>query len=327
MGRGGTAVSAKPIGFGLPDPDRAIAEALAEDLGITAEQLLSGAAGGTAGAGGAGAGEPAGILARDVTTSATLPSGEEFAGAVVARAEGVVCGLPVAERVFSMLAAVSGSEPVDVFPLVSEGAHVEAGDAVLEVSGPAAVVLAGERTALDFVMVLSGIATAAAAWQRAAGPSLAVCDTRKTLPGLRALSKYAVRVGGATNHRAGLWDMVLVKDNHIVSAGGITAAVAAARAAHPDLKVQVEADTIDQAEEAAGAGADLVLLDNFAGNELLRAVQTVHRATPEGHRVLIEASGGVTIDRLAVIAAAGCDRASTSALTLAPPLDFGLDAL
>jgi nicotinate-nucleotide pyrophosphorylase (carboxylating) len=304
------------VGFQMPDPDRAIAEALAEDLGVTAEELLSGA----------GKADGAGILERDVTTSSLLPSGEEFSGAVVARHSGVVCGLPVAERVWSMLAAVSGSRAVEVFPLVPEGAHVDEGDAVLEVSGPAAVVLAGERTALDFLMVLSGIATLTSEWQQTAGPELAVCDTRKTVPGLRALSKYAVRVGGGTNHRAGLWDMVLVKDNHIVAAGGITAAVAAAHAAHPDLKVQVEADTIDQAEEAASAGVDMVLLDNFAGAELLRAVQTVHRATPEGHRVLIEASGGVTIDRLAVIAASGCDRASTSALTLAPPLDFGLDA-
>jgi nicotinate-nucleotide pyrophosphorylase (carboxylating) len=308
------------VGFQMPDPDRVIAEALAEDLGVTAEELLGGGAKSDATWGGPG------LLARDVTTSSTLPSGEEFTGAVVARSAGVVCGLPVAERVWAMLAAVSASEPVDVFPLVPEGAHVEAGDAVLEVSGPAAVILAGERTALDFLMVLSGIATLASAWQVEAGPLLAVCDTRKTIPGLRALSKYAVRVGGGTNHRAGLWDMVLVKDNHIVAAGGITAAVAAARAAHPDLKIQVEADTLDQAEEAASAGVDMVLLDNFAGAELLRAVQTVHRATPEGHRVLIEASGGVTIDRLAVIAASGCDRVSTSALTLAPPLDFGLDA-
>ena len=306
-------------GFSLPDPDRAIAQALAEDLGVTAEELLAGAAGGKAGG-------RRGILERDVTTAALLPSGEKFSGVVAAREAGVVCGLPVAERVWSMLTAVSGSDPVEVFPLVPEGAHVDAGDAVLEVSGSAAVVLAGERTALDFLMVLSGIATLTSEWQLAAGPQLAVCDTRKTVPGLRDLSKYAVRVGGGTNHRAGLWDMVLVKDNHIVAAGGITAAVAAARAAHPDLKVQVEADTIDQAEEAASAGVDMVLLDNFAGAELLRAVQTVHRAKPEGHRVLIEASGGVTIDRLAVIAASGCDRASTSALTLAPPMDFGLDA-
>ena len=316
MGRGRAAVSADVSGFHLPDPDRAIAEALAEDLGVSARELL--------GTSGAGAG--AALLARDVTTSATVAAGEEFIGAVVARQAGVVCGLPVAERVWSMLAAVSGSQTVEVFPLVPEGAHVEAGDAVLEVSGPAAVVLAGERTVLDFVMVLSGIATAAAVWQRAAGETLAVCDTRKTLPGLRALSKYAVRVGGGTNHRAGLWDMVLVKDNHIAAAGGITAAVAAARAAHPDLLIEVEADTVAQAEEAAGAGADMVLLDNMTGEDLFRAVQVVRRGAPEGRTVLTEASGGVTIGRLAVIAAAGCDRVSTSALTLAPPLDFGLDA-
>ena len=319
MGCGGATVSETTLqpGFRLPDPDRQIARALAEDLGVSAEELLGEALGGAVAGGG--------LLARDITTAATISAGQKFSGVVVARQAGVVCGLPVAERVWSMLAAVSGSASVDVFPLVPEGANVAAGDAVLEVSGPASVVLAGERTALDFVMVLSGIASAAAAWQRAAGSTLAVCDTRKTIPGLRALSKYAVRVGGATNHRAGLWDMVLIKDNHIAAAGGITAAVAAARAAHPDLLTEVEADTIAQAQEAAGSGADMVLLDNFTGAELMRAVQTIHRATPEGRRVLVEASGGVTIDRLPSIAAAGCDRASTSALTMAPPLDFGLD--
>lgn len=304
-------MTANRSGFQLPDPDREIARALAEDLGVTAQELLAGAPG---------------LLARDVTTASLLPSGEEFTGTVVAREAGVVCGLPVAERVWSMLAAVSDSEAVDVFPLVPEGARVDAGDAVLEVSGAAAVVLAGERTALDFLMVLSGIATRASAWQRAAGPSLAVCDTRKTVPGLRALSKYAVRVGGGTNHRAGLWDMVLVKDNHIAAAGGITAAVAAARAAHPELPVQVEADTLAQAQQAARAGADMVLLDNMSGDDLFNAVQAVRSATPSGRRILTEASGGVTIDRLPAIAAAGCDRASTSALTMAPPMDFGMDA-
>jgi nicotinate-nucleotide pyrophosphorylase (carboxylating) len=153
-----------------------------------------------------------------------------------------------------------------------------------------------------------------------------VCDTRKTLPGLRALSKYAVRVGGGTNHRIGLFDMVLVKDNHIGAAGGITSAVARARELHPALLIEVEADSIAQAAEAARAGADMVLLDNMDDATLARAVAAVREATPAGRECLTEASGGVTFGRLRALAAAGVDRVSSSALTLAQPLDFGLDA-
>jgi nicotinate-nucleotide pyrophosphorylase (carboxylating) len=238
----------------------------------------------------------------------------------------VVCGLPVAARVFEMLAEASGAEVPELFPLAREGARVRPGEAVLEIEGDARVVLAAERTALDFVMMLSGIATTAAAWQAAAGPGLAVLDTRKTYPGLRALSKYAVRAGGAHNHRAGLFDMVLVKDNHIRAAGGIASAVAGARAAHPGLQVEVEADTAAQAAEAAASGADLVLLDNMDDSKLTEAVSAVRAATPAGGTCLTEASGGITIERLPRLAAAGVDRVSASALTMAPPLDFGLDS-
>lgn len=297
--------------FELPDTRAAVAAALAEDLGVEASALAPGA-GGEA------------LLARDVTGS-LLPPGAAFAGVVRARAAGVVAGLPVAQHVWAMLAAAVGSGTVDVFPLVAEGSRVDPGDAVLEVSGPARSVLAGERTALDIVMVLSGIATEARRWQEAAGPSLAVCDTRKTLPGLRALSKYAVRVGGGTNHRAGLFDMVLVKDNHVRSAGGIGAAVARAREMHSDLLVEVEADSVEQAVEAARAGADMVLLDNMDDATLARAVAAVREVTPEGRTCLTEASGGVTFERLPALAATGVDRVSASALTLARPLDFGLD--
>jgi nicotinate-nucleotide pyrophosphorylase (carboxylating) len=214
---------------------------------------------------------------------------------------------------------------VECFPLVAEGAAVDAGTGVLEVDGPARVVLAGERTALDFVMTLSGIASRTACWQAAAGPSLRVCDTRKSVPGMRALSKYAVAVGGGTNHRAGLFDMVLIKDNHIAAAGGIAAAVARSRRTHPGLLVEVEADTVAQAAEAAAAGSDLVLLDNMDPDGLARAVEAVRASTPLGRTCLTEASGGVTLERLPGIAAAGVDRASASALTFAPPLDVGLD--
>jgi nicotinate-nucleotide pyrophosphorylase (carboxylating) len=298
--------------FDLPDTRAVVGAALAEDLGVPVASLASGAGG-------------AGLLDRDVTGS-LLPEGAVFSGDVRAREAGVVCGLPVAQHVFAMLASAVGSDPVDVFPLVAEGAAVSAGDAVLEIEGPARVVLAGERTALDLLMVLSGIASTAARWQAEAGPSMRVCDTRKTLPGLRALSKYAVRVGGGTNHRIGLFDMTLVKDNHIVAAGGIASAVARSRETHPALLVEVEADSVEQAAEAARAGADMVLLDNMDDATLARAVAAVRASTPEGRACLTEASGGVTFERLKGLAAAGLDRASSSALTLAPPLDFGLDA-
>jgi nicotinate-nucleotide pyrophosphorylase (carboxylating) len=297
--------------FSLPDTRSVVFAALAEDLGVDVAKLAPGA-GGEA------------LLARDVTGS-LLSTSAEFDGVVRARSAGVVAGLPVAQHAFAALSAACGTGTIDVFPLVAEGARVSAGESVLELSGPARLVLAGERTALDLLMVLSGIATEASRWQAAAGVSLTVCDTRKTLPGLRALSKYAVRVGGGTNHRAGLFDMVLVKDNHIRAAGGIASAVARARALHPDLALEVEADSVEQAVEAAAAGADMVLLDNMDDATLARAVAAVRQATPAGRRCLTEASGGVTYQRLPALVATGVDRVSASALTLAPPLDFGLD--
>jgi nicotinate-nucleotide pyrophosphorylase (carboxylating) len=295
--------------FGLPDTTLVIAAALAEDLGLAPESLARH--------------EP-GVLDRDVTGS-LLPDSARFAGVLRARQAGVVCGLPVAQRTWSALASAAGVEDPDCFPLVAEGATVAAGEALMEVDGRARVVLAGERSALDLVSVLSGIATATALWVTNAGPGLTVVDTRKTLPGLRALSKYAVMVGGGTNHRAGLFDMVLLKDNHITAAGGIAVAVKRARELHPTLTVEVEADSLAQAAEAARAGADMVLLDNMDDATLAFAVAKVREATPKGGRCLTEASGGITLERLARIAAAGVDRVSTSAITLAAPLDIGLD--
>ncbi len=292
-----------------PASDALIAAALAEDLGVAPEELERSAG--------------AGVLDRDVTGALIAP-GTVFAGAVVAREPGVVCGLPVAARVWEMLAAAAGVSAAEAFPLVAEGAAVREGTAVMEVEGDARLVLAGERTALDVVMVLSGIATEAARWV-AAAEGITVCDTRKTLPGMRALSKYAVVAGGGTNHRMGLYDMYLVKDNHVLAAGGITAAVTAARSALPDLQVEVEAETVEAAAEAASAGADIVLLDNMDDITLARAVAAVEDAVPAGGRCLTEASGGIGFDRLPALAAAGVDRVSASALTMARPLDFGLD--
>lgn len=293
----------------LPPIDETVAAALAEDLGVAASALL---------------GSLPEVLDQDATGS-LLPEQVRFAGVVRARVPGVVCGLPVASRAFALLARAAGLDAPDCFPLVAEGAHVQAGDGVLEVDGLARIVLAGERTALDFLMVLSGIATTAARWQAAAGEHLMVVDTRKTLPGLRALSKYAVRVGGAHNHRFGLFDMVLVKDNHIAAAGGVTSAVERAQRMRPGLLVQVEADSVEQATEAAAADADMVLLDNMDDEMMRVAVDAVRTATPADGTCLIEASGGITIDRLPALAALGLDRVSSSALTITSPLDFGLD--
>lgn len=298
----------------LPRIDALLASVLAEDLGVPSERVLGAVTGSE-------------ILERDVTSWSIVPAGSTFAGVIVARQGGVVCGLPVAEQLYAMLSRTAGSpRPVELYPLVAEGARAAAGTPVIEIEGPARVVLAGERSALNLLMTLSGIATQASLWQEAAGPELAVVDTRKTLPGLRALSKYAVRVGGAHNHRMGLFDMVLVKDNHIRHAGGIANAVRAAREAQPGLAIEVEADTVAQAAEAAGAGADIVLLDNMDDATLATAVAVVREASSAGgHVTLTEASGGIRYERVAVLREIGIDRVSSSAISLASPLDFGLD--
>lgn len=302
--------------FQSPPSDDLLATALAEDLGVAVERISEPTLAGP------------GLLERDVTTASTVPADAVFSGRIVAREDAVVCGLPVAARLFELLARAAGEEAPECFPLVAEGAHVPAGTAVLEIEGPAGVVLAGERSALNLVMALSGIASEARRWQTAAGERLAVTDTRKTIPGLRELSKYAVRVGGAHNHRAGLYDMVLIKDNHIVHAGGVSSAIAAARLAHPDLPIECEADSIAQALEAASAGADYVLLDNMDDATLARAVATVHEAAADLDRApLTEASGGITFDRLPALARTGIDRVSTSAIALGRPRDFALDAV
>lgn len=298
--------------FAVPPSDDLIAASLAEDLGVAPERIT----------------EPSlaapGLLASDVTSWATVPGDAVFRGRIVARDAGVVCGLPLVDRLYAVLAsACTVPGAVECFPLVAEGAAVHPGSAVMEIEGPARLVLAGERSALDLVMVLSGIASEARRWQSEAGERLAVTDTRKTLPGLRSLSKYAVAVGGAHNHRHGLWDMVLIKDNHIAHAGGVAEAVAAARAAQPALAIECEADTIAQAVEAAEAGADHVLLDNMDDRMLAEAVKAVRLVAPG---CVTEASGRVTYERLRDLAATGVDRVSASALTLARPLDFGLDA-
>ncbi len=302
--------------FATPDSSHIIALALAEDFGVAPERFSVSAPG-----------DP-GLLARDVTSFSAIGLDPRFAGTIVARQGCTVAGLPVVAEVYDRLSAASGLvDPIEVFPLVAEGAKVQAGTPVAEIEGVAVAVLAGERTALDFLMQLSGVATETAAWVKEAGGRFSVCDTRKTPPGLRALAKYAVSVGGGENHRLGLSDMVLIKDNHIRRAGGITQAVAKTRAAWPDLLIEVEADSIHQAIEAVDAGADMVLLDNFDDAALAKAVLGVRNAAEKaGRAVLLEASGGVSFARIAALRASGVDRVSSSALTFGVPVvDFGLD--
>ncbi|MGB4593666.1 MAG: carboxylating nicotinate-nucleotide diphosphorylase [Coriobacteriia bacterium] len=297
----------------LPEVDGIISLALAEDFGVQPARFLTD--------------EDPSLLARDVTSWSVIQETQGFSGQIVARTGGVVCGLPIAVRVWETLArAVGRAGSVQCALLVEEGARVTSGDAVLRVTGPARIVLAGERTALDFVMVLSGIASEADRWQSEAGPGLRVHDTRKTVPGLRALSKYAVLVGGAHNHRMGLWDMALIKDNHLARAGGVTFAIEAARQANPSIAVEVEVETYGQAIEAAMAGADFIMLDNMDDTLVRRAVTGIRaESARSGRECTIEVSGTVTFDRLKALADTGADMVSSSAIALARPLDFGLD--
>ena len=211
--------------------------------------------------------------------------------------------------------------------LVADGERIGAGDAVLRVSGPAVAVLGAERTMLNFLTHLSGIATATRAWADAiAGTGAVVRDTRKTTPGLRALEKYAVRCGGGENHRMGLGDAALVKDNHVAAAGGVAAAVAAVRsAAAPGLVVEVECDSVAQVREALAAGARFLLLDNMGLGELREAVAAA-RAHADGVR--LEASGGLRLTNAREVAETGVDYLSVGALTHSSRvLDLGLDAV
>jgi nicotinate-nucleotide pyrophosphorylase (carboxylating) len=209
-----------------------------------------------------------------------------------------------------------------------DGARVAPGDVVMVVVGPTHALLTAERTALNMLCHLSGVATATGRWVEAlAGTGADVRDTRKTLPGLRALQKYAVRCGGGVNHRMSLSDAALIKDNHIVAAGGVAQAFAAVRAAAPNIAVEIEVDTLEQLHVALGAGADLVLLDNMAPAVLRDAVliAEAHRATT-GKSVILEASGGLTLDNAADVAATGVRYISVGALTHSSSvLDIGLD--
>jgi nicotinate-nucleotide pyrophosphorylase (carboxylating) len=280
-----------PIGA-LPAPlvEQAVRAALAEDLG----------------------------LAGDITSQATLPADATATATMSAREPGVIAGLPLAAEAFRQVGGVTFE------PLVADGASVTRGDVVARVAGNARALLGAERVALNFVNHLSGIATLTQSFVEAVADTGArITDTRKTTPGLRAFQKYAVRCGGGSNHRYGLDDAILIKDNHIAVAGGVAKAYAAARAFAGHLTaIEIEVTTIEELQEAYGAGARIILLDNMDNDTLRQAVKLVG-----GHAVL-EASGGVTLERVRGIAETGVDYISTSQVTMgAKPLDLGLDVV
>jgi len=257
----------------------------------------------------------------DVTTLATVPENATAGAAMVAREGLVLAGIGLAEAAFAEL-----SPAVQTKRLLSDGERAAAGAKLLQVLGPARAILTAERAALNFVQRLSGIATLTADFVQAIkGTPAKILDTRKTTPGWRRLEKYAVRCGGGQNHRFGLFDMVLIKDNHLAALRGempnpITAAVQRARMRYPQLKVEVEAENLDQVEQAAAAGAEIILLDNMNPGQLRAAVKLVHG------RAQTEASGGINLANVRAIAETGVDFISIGALThSARAMDIALD--
>lgn len=257
----------------------------------------------------------------DVTSVATVPATQRSVATFGSRADGVVAGLSIAAAVID---AVCGDEASDFDCLVDDGQRVTPGTDVARVSAPTRLLLTAERSALNLLCHLSGVATLTRRWADAvAGTGTLVRDTRKTTPGLRALEKYAVRMGGGTNHRMGLADAALVKDNHVMAAGGVTEAFAAVRALAATIPVEIEVDSIDGLREALEAGADLVLLDNFEPDEMRTAV-AVRNERARG--VTLEASGGLTLEVARVVAETGVDYIAVGELThSARVLDIGLD--
>jgi nicotinate-nucleotide pyrophosphorylase (carboxylating) len=233
---------------------------------------------------------------------------------------GVIAGLPAALAVFDLVLGDS----YEVLAGREDGERLVAGEPALVLRGPVRGLLTAERTALNLLTHLSGVATATAAWvSEVDGTGCRIRDSRKTLPGLRLLQKYAVRCGGGVNHRFGLGDAVLIKDNHVVAAGSVTAALAAARAHAPELPCEVEVDDLDQLEEALAAAADEVLLDNFTPEECVKAVARRDEVSP---KTRLESSGGLTLDRGRAYAESGVDYLSVGGLTHSSPvLDLGMD--
>jgi nicotinate-nucleotide pyrophosphorylase (carboxylating) len=255
----------------------------------------------------------------DATTAACVPAEAVAAATVASRRSGTLAGLPV---FLAVLDAVLGAGGYEITARRQDCDRLAAGDVALAVRSPVAGLLTAERTALNLLCHLSGVATATAAWVDAvAGTRASVRDSRKTLPGLRALQKYAVRCGGGVNHRMGLGDAVLIKDNHVTAAGSVTAAIAAVRAHAPQLPCEVEVGNLEELDEALAAGVSLVLLDNMTVGQCAEAVR---RATGTGTE--LEVSGGLTLDVARAYAATGVRYLSVGAVThSAPALDLGLD--
>ena len=253
----------------------------------------------------------------DVTTVATVPLEQRATLDLVARRPGIAAGIPVAAAVFSVMSG----DAVTIRYGKSDGDMVQVGDVLISVTGPTHELLRAERPALNLLGRLGGIASMTRVWVEAvAGSNARIRDTRKTTPGLRKLEKYAVRCGGGTNHRMSLSDAALVKDNHVVAAGGVAEAFALVRAKFPDVPVEVEVDSLEQFDEVLEAGADLVLIDNFTTEEMVEAVRR------NAGRAKIEASGGLSLSVARAVADTGVDYLAVGALThSAPVLDIGAD--
>jgi nicotinate-nucleotide pyrophosphorylase (carboxylating) len=254
----------------------------------------------------------------DVTTEAIVPAGAKGEGVILAKAEGILAGLPIAGEVFRRV-----EREIQFAPQAQDGEPVAPGQVVARLAGPLRGLLTAERVALNFLCRLSGIATLTSRYVEAVALYPAVIlDTRKTTPGWRALEKYAVRCGGGQNHRMGLYDMVLIKDNHIAAAGSLAEAVRRARASGAKLAIEVEVRTLEELEEALALGVERVLLDNM---DLATLREAVKRARG---RAKLEASGGITLENVAAVAATGVDYISVGALThSAPALDLSLELL
>ncbi len=255
----------------------------------------------------------------DATTEATIPEGHRSTGRILAKEEGVLAGLPVAEAVFRML-----DPDIVIRREVEDGARLVPGDTVATIEGRTRAILTAERVALNFLQRLSGVATLTARYaSEFEGTRTKVLDTRKTTPGMRTLEKYAVVIGGGVNHRMGLWDMALIKDNHIAAAGGIARAVTGVRTRHPELAIEVEVTCERELREALDARTDRIMLDNMSDDEMRDAIALAraHETDPE-----IEISGGVSLADLRRIAELEPDYVSVGALThSAPALDLSLD--
>jgi nicotinate-nucleotide pyrophosphorylase (carboxylating) len=248
----------------------------------------------------------------DITTIATVPGATMYTGRLVAKADGIVAGLAIAQRTFALVAARQESElPVEFCTTVQDGDKLSRGTVFATIQGPGRVLLTAERTALNFLQRMSGIATSTARYVAAvAGTKAQILDTRKTVPGLRLLDKAAVKLGGGVNHRIGLYDMVLIKENHIAAAGGIRAAVERVRAADSQQRrIEVEVQTLTELEEVLTLNVDQVMLDNMTLQQMAAAVKLVNGRVP------LEASGNVSLETVAQIAATGVDYISVGKLT------------